>query len=227
VADLRTEEEQIEALKNWWQENGKSLIVTVGIVIAGWVGFDGYQNSVAASNESASSVYQNLITTVSKPELSDEDKSTVTHLVAELKNDYTSSTYALYGTLFNAKLAMNNQEIDKAATELQWVLDHADGQLALTARLRLARINIAQDKADEALALLNIESGTLASAFAEVKGDAFYAKGDMDQARSAYAKAVELTDGAASPVLKMKLDDLAVVEAQADVSAETKVEGDN
>ena len=30
-----TEDEQLEAIKNWWNENGTSLVVTVVVVIAG------------------------------------------------------------------------------------------------------------------------------------------------------------------------------------------------
>lgn len=216
MAELRTEEEQIEALKSWWQENGKSMLVTVGIVVAGWLGYDGYQQSQQSNNEAASAIYQELVSKVSNPELTDEDKSTVSHLVSQLKDDYSGSTYALYGGLFNAKLAAKDKDLATAATELEWVMDNAEGQLALTARLRLARINIAQDKADDALALLNTEAGTLAADFAEVKGDAFYAKGEMDKAREAYAKAVDLSDASASPVLKMKLDDLAVAAVEGD-----------
>jgi predicted negative regulator of RcsB-dependent stress response len=39
VDDIKTEEEQIAAIKNWWKENGNSLLMAVVAAIAiifGW-----------------------------------------------------------------------------------------------------------------------------------------------------------------------------------------------
>ena len=41
----KTEEEQVEAIKKWWQENGKSIIagVVIGITaIFGWRAYDSH-----------------------------------------------------------------------------------------------------------------------------------------------------------------------------------------
>ncbi len=35
MAELRTEEEQIEAIKRWWKENGVSLLIGAAIAAAG------------------------------------------------------------------------------------------------------------------------------------------------------------------------------------------------
>ena len=42
MAELRTEEEQVEALKSWWKENGKSLIMGVVIAVAAVFGWRGW-----------------------------------------------------------------------------------------------------------------------------------------------------------------------------------------
>ncbi|WP_315982668.1 tetratricopeptide repeat protein [Aliamphritea spongicola] len=64
MAELRTEEEQVEALKKWWQENGKSLVL--GVLLAGAIIFawKGWQNSQQVKAETAAALYQNLIQAV-------------------------------------------------------------------------------------------------------------------------------------------------------------------
>ena len=50
---FRTEEEQVEAIKRWWQENGKSTVLGVAIAMAavfGWRGWNDYQRERMPSN---------------------------------------------------------------------------------------------------------------------------------------------------------------------------------
>ena len=64
MAELRTEEEQVEALKSWWKENGKSLIMGVVIAVAavfGWRGWNQYQDDFAAN---ASAMYESILNPV-------------------------------------------------------------------------------------------------------------------------------------------------------------------
>ena len=42
MAELRTEEEQLEAIKRWWKENGTSLIAGVAIAAAGVFGWNAW-----------------------------------------------------------------------------------------------------------------------------------------------------------------------------------------
>ena len=56
--ELRTEEEQVEAMKKWWNENGKSLIITVVVVLAGYFGWNSYQENQRVQGEAAASIYQ-------------------------------------------------------------------------------------------------------------------------------------------------------------------------
>src|SRR5207245_8437402 len=106
-------------------------------------------------------------------------------------------------------------ELERAAGELADVAERSkDRDLALVARLRLARVQIAQGKPDGALATLGVvEPGAFAARFHEVRGDADYAKGDraaaLKEYRSAQAGAAgasplaprtgELAAGAAAP----------------------------
>ena len=60
MATYETEEEQLEALKKWWKENGRSILLglLLGVlIIAGWRGWQAYQANRA---ESASTLYEQM-----------------------------------------------------------------------------------------------------------------------------------------------------------------------
>jgi len=45
--DLRTEEEQIAAIKAWWTSNGTQLLAGVLVIALGYFGYQGWQNNKA------------------------------------------------------------------------------------------------------------------------------------------------------------------------------------
>jgi len=95
---------------------------------------------------------------------------------------------------------------------LQDVLQRTkDKDLALVARLRLARVQIAQNKADDAIKTLNgTDAGAFAARFHEVRGDAYHLKGDDAAALKEY-QAARLGDvaGTVDPqLLDLKIADL-------------------
>ena len=117
-----------------------------------------------------------------------------------------------YGSLFVAKVAVDSGKLDDAAAELKAIVDKpANPALGEIARQRLAQVLGAQNKADEALKLLE---GDADKAFLatreELKGDLLVQLGRTDEASAAYQKAkAALSDEAAVGGLQIKLDDLA------------------
>lgn len=212
MSDMRTEEEQIEAIKKWWDENGKQTMVAVVLVIGGWLGFNSYQDSQLQTAQAASAVYQEMLT-LSASE-GDADKGQRAVLLDRLKTEYSNTVYSQFAALFKAKDAVDAGDLALAEKELTDVVSNAkDSALQHTATVRLARVMIAAGKTDDALALLaNDNVGAFEAEYQEVTGDAFVAKGDTDAARDAYSKAIVASQriGANNPVLSMKLDDLAV-----------------
>jgi predicted negative regulator of RcsB-dependent stress response len=212
MTDMRTEEEQVEAIKNWWKENGKQTMVALVVVLGGWFGYQGYQGQQQASGEAASVVYQEVLTLQNSE--AEEDKGRRAVLLDQLKNEYGSTVYAQFAGLFKAKDAVDAGDLDAAAAELEAVKNNtSDDALRHLATVRLARIYTAQEKLDEALNLLAADNSTAFSAeYYEAKGDALLAKGDQAGARDAYSEAVVEAQriGANNPILNMKLDDLAV-----------------
>ncbi|PKM23874.1 MAG: GTP-binding protein [Gammaproteobacteria bacterium HGW-Gammaproteobacteria-13] len=207
----RTDDEELAVIKDWWQRNGMPLltgVVLALVVVFGWQGWQKYQ---ANQSQGASLVYQQLLEAALDPS-GKPDAGKVAELASTLKKDFSGTHYAQYGSLFVAKVAVEAGKLDDAASELQAIVDKpADDSLAELARQRLARVLAAQDKADDALKLLDAK---VAPAFAasreELKGDLLVQLGRADDAHAAYEKAkAALAEDAAVGGLQMKLDDLA------------------
>ena len=206
-----TDDEQLVAMKDWWDRNGKPL-VTGGllalVVVFGWQAWQKYQTN---QSQGASNLYQALLETTLTP-TGEPDAAKVAELSGKLKNEFGGSAYAQYASLFVAKVAVESGKLDDAAAELKLVMDKpADATLGEIARQRLARVLAAQKKVDEALKLLegDADKAFLASR-EELKGDLLVQLGRAGDAHAAYEKAkAALSDDAAIGGLQLKLDDLA------------------
>ena len=86
----------------------------------------------------------------------------------------------------------------------------SDPELALVARLRLARVELAQGTPDQALKTLDaVNPGAFAARYAQVRGDALLAKGDRDGALKAYREARRAATTTDVGLLDLKIDELA------------------
>jgi len=209
-----TEEETLAQIKEWWQRNGKPLLtggVLALVVVFGW---QYWQKRELDQAQTASVVYQQLLDV--SLDASRTDPAEVVRLGNLLKKEFAGTHYAQYGSLFVAKVAVEGGRLDEAAAELRTVVDKpADQTLGELARQRLARVLAAQDKADEALKLLDGEADkAFAASREELRGDLLVQLGREDEAHAAYSKAKEsLSEEAAIGGLQLKLDDLARGEA--------------
>ena len=211
----QTEDEQVEALKKWWKENGKSTLATIAIAIAGVFGFQGWQQQQQAEVDAASAIYQNLViaTTGQNGTTTAEQTATANHLADTLKTDFPSSTYARFAALYKAKLAVSAKDLTGAEQELRWLLASGpSAEITVQTRLRLARVLTAQGNHDTALKELLGDSGAYASAYEELRGDIYVAQGNKAEAALAYQKALELgrqgTNSASNPLLTLKIQQL-------------------
>lgn len=218
MAELRTEEEQLQALKAWWQENGKSLVLGVGLAIAlvlGWQGWQARQQQQAAT---ASALYQNLTEAAQLQAMSTEDDSqyaTAQHLAEQLKTDFADTTYARYAGLLLAAMHVQQKAFVEAQAELDWVLSASDelDSIKRVATLRKAALMQQQGDAEAALSVVQgLDAGSFEAEKQELLGDLYLSLGQREQARGAYDAALLAAGGEArKPLLKIKRDDLAEV----------------
>lgn len=203
----RTDEEQIEHLKKWWRENGKSVVGGIVIGLIAVFGWREWQDYLIVQAEAASGIYQEMIV-----EVRQNKNDTAREYASELIDDYPSTTYAIFASFMLAKLDANNNELDSAIERLQWVLANTnEKQFTHLARLRTARLLLADNKPDEALAILEaVEPGKFLASYEELKGDSYLQQGNTDAAQSAYeiAMAVRGAPIGEQSILQMKLNDI-------------------
>lgn len=213
MAELRTEEEQVEALKRWWDENGKSLLAGIAIAILGVVGWNYYQDQQQVNAETASAYYQRLLGNATVAQLGDAERSAIRQDAATLKTEFEDSAYAQYAALMLAKLAVQADDLAGAENELRWVTTHAEAGSEMTAlaNVRLAQVLHAQGRTDKAMALLGDAKDVWQARRQEVKGDILVSQGDNASARKAYEEALKVAtaQGANTALLNLKLDNLA------------------
>lgn len=219
----QTEEEQVEALKAWFRDNGRHLLIGMLVAAVAAFGIFSWQQRQQHRAETASVDYQNLLdairaidTNAGDAAKSKEQLATARHLAETLKTDFESSTYAQFAALLKARLAVEENDLAQAESELKWVIEHKPAaEIKALAKLRLARVLHAKGDNAGALAQLDEKSaGSYASAYFQLKGDIAQANGDIEAARAAYVRAQELEKQMSSPIndplLDMKLRDLQV-----------------
>ena len=204
--ELLSDKEQVERMRQWWRENGWFLIGGLalgGLGIFGWKQYQAYQDRQA---EQASALYLSVRLATEGNDL-DQAKA----LLAQLRAEYPTQSYTHQAALELASVSLVTDP-EGATDHLRSVVDNSsDPELAMIARLRLARVLAYREQYDAALALLTIETpGQFAGRIDEIKGDIYVAMGRQDDARAAYLAAMvapgaEVLDRS---FLQMKLGDL-------------------
>ncbi len=184
--EFLTEKEQIERIREWWGENAWYLIG--GIVLGALVifGVREYRHHVDVQAQRAQALYSQVREAIDKDHV-----DAAATLVGQLRKDYASSPYTDQAGLMLARSYLQS-ETTQAAKELRYVMDHSkDHELALIARLRLARVLIYEKQYKDALNLLAVDNpGQFEARISEIRGDAYVALGDTDAARTAYSSAL-------------------------------------
>ena len=207
MEEYLSEKEQWEQIKAWLRDNGLWIIAGIAVGAAALGGWRWYQDHVDSVGAQAGAKYTQVLNAFERG-----DRTQAFVLLGELERDYASSPYVDQGRLMAVRVYVDSGDLDKAVTELQAVSERSkDAELALLARLRLARVQIAQKKGDAALATLNgLKPGAFEPRYHEILGDAYYAKGDKATALKEYLKAKvgDFEGSSDSQQLDLKISDL-------------------
>jgi predicted negative regulator of RcsB-dependent stress response len=206
VEDYLSEKEQWEWLREQVKQNAPTVIAAIVLTAAALYGWRWWQAHQDADRVAASSKYSQVILA-----LDHGDRTQAFTLMGELERDHAASPYADQARLLASRLYVESNQLDKANAELTAVMEHsADHDLALVARLRLARVEIAQGKPADALATLNgTTPGAFAGRYNEARGDAYLASGDKSAALTEYRNARGSSTGGDTSLLDLKIADLA------------------
>jgi predicted negative regulator of RcsB-dependent stress response len=201
------EQEQLDALKAWWNDNRNQILgalLIVVVVMGGWRGWQYYQNK---QSYEAATLYQQFI-----EQLASNDTKRINDAATAVTDKFGSTAYAALAELLAARVNEQANDPARAKTQLQWVIDNArEDTLKDVARLRLAAVLLDEKKYADALTLLEAKHpDSFDGLFADMKGDVFSAQGKIDEARSAYKLAYEKIDTQSiyRSLIQMKLDAL-------------------
>ncbi len=199
---FETEEQQVEAIKRFWKENGTALIVGAVLGLSGLYGWRYYNESQIEAQEQASIAYQQATEDLSGEQGLSQASSYI--------DSHKDSGYALLMAMELAKKAIDSGDLAEAAKQLEFVIANTDVTAVKSiSQVRLGRIQIEQGEFDKALVTAEaIKDEAFAAPSQEIKGDVYVAQKMFDKARAAYSAALE--ENERNPVLRMKLDNLAM-----------------
>lgn len=195
-----TEEQQVEAIKGFWKENGTAIIVGICVGLAGLFGWQYYNDTAIAKKEAQSLAFQNAI----------ENLDSENGLLAaeEFAKNNAGSGYAVLASFASAQQAIEKSDFEAAKALLSAAVTNAPSKaISDLAKIRLARVE--KQLGDTAGALMTLDS-VEASAFGdqvqEIKGDIFLMTNEFDKAKAAY-QAV-MAEQPENRVVEMKLSNL-------------------
>ena len=201
------EQEQVEALKAWWKENGNWVL---GAVVVGLLGFSGikfWKSHQASQAAEAGKLYMEVL-----KQASTNDAKRISDAADALVSRYGSSAYAPRAQMLAAQASLQSRDIARTKVQLQWVIEHAtETGLQDTARLKLASVLLDEKKYDEALQQLDAaHPESFTGLFADLRGDVLSAQGKVAEARAAYQQAYDKTDAKSTyrNLIQLKLDGL-------------------
>jgi predicted negative regulator of RcsB-dependent stress response len=212
VDDYLSEKEQWEWLKTQVRVNGPWIAAGIAggaLLLYGWHWWQGRSDELAAQ---ASAQSRQIAEAFGRRET-----ARALAMIDTLQHQQPKSPYLDEVNLIAAAAFVDAGELDKAAASLKSVMQRTpDPALALVARERLARIQIAQNAPDAALATLAaVNPGSFASRYHEVRGDAFEAKKDFASAVKEYraARGTDVTGSVDPERLDLKIGDLVADES--------------
>jgi len=210
VADHLQEEEQIDAIKQWWQENKVSVIGAIVLTLGGSFGWSQYQDYTSATAIAAADTYDEILLERASGESVDQ----LAMLADTIRDENGSIAFAEFAALQVAAAAAAEGDFEQAQIELEKVMAgvEVDSTLGQLAQLRLAKVKAALGQEEAAIAILELGSDSFPVSYAQVLGDIHLAAGREAAALEAYqtAKAASLMLGGQSGLIDLKVSSLSL-----------------
>ena len=202
------EEDELDRLKGWWQDYGNYLLAGLLFGLVAVLGWRFYQNRQATQAVKAAEYYEQFSVALER-----DDAQSILALEQTLRERFAGAPYTVLAELALARRAVDKDDLKGAQQALERARDAAgDDPLGSIARLRLARVHLAQAAPEAALDVLEpLKNQTaLRPLVEELRGDALRALGRTNDARSAYRAARDAATAAAldERLIDLKLKDM-------------------
>ena len=206
--EFLSEKEQIQYIREWWQENRSYILTALIIVIGGITGNNAWKSSIIEKQLSASSLYESLAVEISENNLEAGEM-----IADQISEDYSDTVYYEKAKLAMAYFYMSQSRDEDAANSLRNILSKSsDSELSLIAEIRLAKIMLYQKKYQEVIDMLKSNTGhAFETKYSELLGDAYFGLEEFDKAEFAYMAALKNTNQAQivdASLIQMKINDL-------------------
>lgn len=198
------EEQEINQLKDWWKENGKTIIVAFILGVGGMFGWRYWQAHQAEQIAQASAQYDALIYSA------EQDEQAKKANIEQFVQANSKTAYAVFTLLDEAKKATEKQDFAAAEANLNQALTQSqDEVLTSIVALRLSAVQFQLGQLDNALTTLNQVKGESFNARkALLTGDIQVAKGDKVAAKNSFEQAQQNGSQLEQQMAKMKLNNL-------------------
>lgn len=208
MAQYETEEQQVEAIKSFWKENGKAIILGAVIGFGGIFGWDYYKDYKVEQAETASARYAEAVDTIVA---GSDDQSQFVEKAEALKQDFAKTSYAALAAMKLAEIEVSKDNLEGAKEQLRWVVDQGNKTFVPVAQVRLARILLAQDDHDAAISQADsVKAEAYKSSALLVKGEAQLAKGDREAAKNTFIEARDASSASPHPLLALRLSEFGI-----------------
>lgn len=204
--DFLTDQQQAARVRGWVREYAPAAIVAVVIGFGGYFGYTQWQAQKERRAAEASDLYEEF-----RGALDENDQDSANDLLARMASDFEGSAYVDHARLLMAKEYVDTIRPSMAEEELQSVIATTDnGDLRQLARLRLARVYLYMDRPEDGLTALEGEahSSSWERLTEDMRGDLHQALGQIEEARTAYRAALDLSGQVDAGWIRMKLDHL-------------------
>lgn len=200
------EQEQLDALKDWWKLNGNRVMMAVTAVCVVYAGFQGWKYWQHSQATQASIQFEALV------QASSADNKQVRSISGQIMEKYAGTPYAARAALLAARSNYDANDTKSAHAQLEWAMNHAqEDAIKAIAQLQLAGLQFDDKRYDEALkTLADKHDPAFDGLFADLKGDILVAQGKAAEAKLAYADALNKLDdkGRFRKFTEQKLDAL-------------------
>lgn len=212
VDEYLSEREQAEQLRSWLRENWIWLAAGVALTLGGFYGYRWWDARRTERSIAAGERYAAMLDAIGAGRREEGLEK-----AAELTGEYADTPYADQATLLLARLDVDTGDLAAAESRLAKVASESkDPDLRTVARIRLARVQLAAGRYDDALASLDaVATPSVSARVLELKGDVKLARGDkagaLDDWRRAEAAATADPASAAQvdmELLRLKIDEL-------------------
>ena len=203
MADYLTDEEQVDRLKSWWKENGRSVVVSIVLAVAGVAGWRWYDAAQIEAMQAASEAYESYLAATGDARA---------ELAARLDAEFGDTSYATLAGLYQAQEAADANDLQGAVAIFRQIVEaDAPALLQDIARLRMVRLSLEQGDMGAALGVLaEVTRQGFRAQVLELKGDIHLRNGERALAHEAYLSAsAETREGDQRPILEIKVNDTA------------------